>query len=130
MGQRVAVTTSGIAYAVTGSGPPLVYVSGWLSHLELSWALPAERAFFDAQAPLANQDLAAAERNLRQVATRYDGTAGGAQAQLALAEMLYDQGKYQDGLNALKDADDAPSALKPAVIVMPEREMPGHSAMA
>ncbi len=39
-----------IAYAVTGSGPPLVYVSGWLSHLELSWALPAERAFYEALA--------------------------------------------------------------------------------
>jgi pimeloyl-ACP methyl ester carboxylesterase/DNA-binding CsgD family transcriptional regulator len=54
MGQRIAMTTTGagtrIAYAVTGSGPPLVYVAGWLSHLELSWALPAERAFFEALA--------------------------------------------------------------------------------
>ncbi|GAA2631141.1 alpha/beta fold hydrolase [Paractinoplanes durhamensis] len=39
-----------IAYAVTGSGPPLVYVSGWLGHLELSWALPAERAYYEALA--------------------------------------------------------------------------------
>jgi pimeloyl-ACP methyl ester carboxylesterase/DNA-binding CsgD family transcriptional regulator len=54
MGQRIAVTTSPagtrIGYATTGSGPPLVYVSGWLGHLELSWALPAERAFYDALA--------------------------------------------------------------------------------
>src|SRR3954468_3983252 len=54
MGQRTAMTTSPagtrIAYAVTGSGPPLVYVSGWLSHLELSWALPAERAYYEALA--------------------------------------------------------------------------------
>src|SRR3954454_22486166 len=54
MGQRIAVTTSPggarIAYAVTGSGPPLVYVSGWLGHLELSWALPAERAYYEALA--------------------------------------------------------------------------------
>src|SRR5262245_52761651 len=52
MGQRIAMTTSPagarIAYAVTGSGPPLVYVSGWLGHLELSWALPAERAYYEA----------------------------------------------------------------------------------
>jgi hypothetical protein len=45
MGQRVATTTSSggahIGYAVAGSGPPLVYVSGWLGHFELSWALPA-----------------------------------------------------------------------------------------
>lgn len=39
-----------IAHAATGSGPPLVYVNGWLSHLELSWALPAERAFYQALA--------------------------------------------------------------------------------
>ena len=54
MGQRIAMTTSPagsrIGYAVTGSGPPLVYVSGWLGHLELSWALPAERAYYEALA--------------------------------------------------------------------------------
>jgi pimeloyl-ACP methyl ester carboxylesterase/DNA-binding CsgD family transcriptional regulator len=49
-GQRVSTTGSGVAYAMTGSGPPLVYVSGWLSHLELSWALPPERAFYEALA--------------------------------------------------------------------------------
>ncbi|MFI1995613.1 alpha/beta fold hydrolase [Actinoplanes sp. NPDC020271] len=52
MGQRVAWADSPaggrVAYAVSGSGPPLVYVNGWLSHLELSWALPAERGFFEA----------------------------------------------------------------------------------
>ncbi len=52
MGQRVghAVSPGGarVAYAVSGAGPPLVYVNGWLSHLELSWALPAERGFYEA----------------------------------------------------------------------------------
>jgi pimeloyl-ACP methyl ester carboxylesterase len=48
MGQRIGTTSSGVAYAVTGSGPPLVHVSGWLGHLELSWALPPERAFYEA----------------------------------------------------------------------------------
>jgi pimeloyl-ACP methyl ester carboxylesterase/DNA-binding CsgD family transcriptional regulator len=41
---------SPIAYARAGSGPPLVYVSGWLTHLELSWALPPERTFYEALA--------------------------------------------------------------------------------
>jgi pimeloyl-ACP methyl ester carboxylesterase len=52
--QRVArVTTpsgTGIAYAVAGAGRPIVYVGGWLSHLELSWELPEERAFYEALA--------------------------------------------------------------------------------
>jgi predicted negative regulator of RcsB-dependent stress response len=105
---------------VTGMAAVVVVAGGYMAYRAYSsgQAARAERAFFEAQAPLANRDLAGAERSLRQVATRYDGTAGGAQAQLALAQLLYDQGKYQDGLNALKGADDAPAALKPAVIVM------------
>lgn len=36
-----------VAYAAAGDGPPLLFVGGWLSHLELSWALPAERQLFE-----------------------------------------------------------------------------------
>jgi pimeloyl-ACP methyl ester carboxylesterase/DNA-binding CsgD family transcriptional regulator len=36
-----------VAYATAGSGPPLLFVGGWLSHLELSWALPAERGLLE-----------------------------------------------------------------------------------
>ena len=35
-----------VAYASVGSGRPLVYVMGWLTHLELSWELEAERAYY------------------------------------------------------------------------------------
>jgi len=34
-----------VRYAVVGSGPVAIYVPGWVSHLELSWALPPEREF-------------------------------------------------------------------------------------
>lgn len=37
-----------MAYALTGSGPHLLVVPGWLSHLEMGWALPAERMFHEA----------------------------------------------------------------------------------
>lgn len=53
MRQRVArVVTAGgaeVAYATVGSGTgrAIVYVSGWLGHLELAWRLPEERAFFE-----------------------------------------------------------------------------------
>ena len=36
-----------VAYALTGSGPPLLMAPGWLSHLELGWAIPAERMFHE-----------------------------------------------------------------------------------
>ena len=39
-----------VAYATAGIGPPLLFVGGWLSHLELSWAILAERAFLEALA--------------------------------------------------------------------------------
>jgi pimeloyl-ACP methyl ester carboxylesterase/DNA-binding CsgD family transcriptional regulator len=37
-----------VAYALTGSGPFLLVAPGWLSHLELGWAIPAERMFHEA----------------------------------------------------------------------------------
>jgi pimeloyl-ACP methyl ester carboxylesterase len=36
-----------IRFAVAGSGPAAIYVPGWVSHLELGWALPAEREFYE-----------------------------------------------------------------------------------
>jgi pimeloyl-ACP methyl ester carboxylesterase/DNA-binding CsgD family transcriptional regulator len=39
-----------VAYATAGAGPPLLFVGGWLSHLELSWAFLAERSFLEALA--------------------------------------------------------------------------------
>jgi hypothetical protein len=52
--QRVAMTRltdgSRIAYAVVGRGPVLVHAPGWLTHLELSWAMPPERALYESLA--------------------------------------------------------------------------------
>jgi len=39
-----------IAFAVAGSGPFLLAPPGWVSHVGLSWALPAERGFYEALA--------------------------------------------------------------------------------
>jgi pimeloyl-ACP methyl ester carboxylesterase len=39
-----------VAYASAGAGRPLVYVMGWLTHLERGWELPAERALYEALA--------------------------------------------------------------------------------
>ena len=36
-----------VRYAVAGTGPVAIYVPGWVSHLELGWALPAEREFYE-----------------------------------------------------------------------------------
>ena len=39
-----------VAYAVTGDGPPLVAPAWWVSHLELDWADPAFRDFWESVA--------------------------------------------------------------------------------
>lgn len=39
-----------IAYSVHGEGPPLVYVRGWISHLDLMWLFPDYRIFMEALA--------------------------------------------------------------------------------
>jgi pimeloyl-ACP methyl ester carboxylesterase/DNA-binding CsgD family transcriptional regulator len=36
-----------VMYATAGAGPPLLLIGGWLSHLELSWALPPERQLYE-----------------------------------------------------------------------------------
>jgi pimeloyl-ACP methyl ester carboxylesterase/DNA-binding CsgD family transcriptional regulator len=39
-----------VAFAVAGRGPVLLCAPGWVSHLELGWALPLERRFYEALA--------------------------------------------------------------------------------
>lgn len=78
-------------------------------------ATRGERAFFEAQAPLAAGNVGAAQQQLRQVAQRYGGTAGGTQAQLLLAQTLYDQGKYQEGLDVLANASGGPDPMRSSV---------------
>ncbi len=52
MEQRIDSTRladgTAVAYATAGEGRPLLFIGGWLSHLEASWALPAEREMFEA----------------------------------------------------------------------------------
>jgi pimeloyl-ACP methyl ester carboxylesterase/DNA-binding CsgD family transcriptional regulator len=46
---RFAGTPAGqVAYSVTGSGPPLLYLPGWVSHLGLMWENPEHRRFVEA----------------------------------------------------------------------------------
>ncbi|MFB4279593.1 alpha/beta fold hydrolase [Nonomuraea sp. MTCD27] len=48
---RFASTPGGrIAYSVVGSGPPIVYLLGWVSHLGLAWEIPSHRRFVEALA--------------------------------------------------------------------------------
>jgi pimeloyl-ACP methyl ester carboxylesterase len=66
-----------IAYATVGDGPPLVFTSWWVSHVELDWSDPAFRAFFETLAQ-------------RHLVVRYDrpgaGLSGPRRGELTLAD--------------------------------------------
>jgi pimeloyl-ACP methyl ester carboxylesterase len=48
---RFASTPAGrVAYSMEGTGPPLLYLLGWVSHLGLMWDMPAHRRFVEALA--------------------------------------------------------------------------------
>jgi thioredoxin-like negative regulator of GroEL len=64
----------------------------------------AERAFSSAEQSIASGNLPLAESDLRKMITRYDGTPASMQAQLVLTQLLYEEGKYADGVAALKTA--------------------------
>ena len=66
----------------------------------------AEKAYYTAIRSQAAGNLPLAESDLRKMIQRYDGTPAAAQARLQLAQILYDQGKIQQGVDELKLAED------------------------
>lgn len=103
-----AVGIAGVAIALAAVG-----AVAWRSS-ERAKAQRAETALYRAQAGAAGGgDVRQAERALREVATRYAGTAGGFQAQLLLVQGMYESGRYQEGLTQLGRAK-APAEFQEA----------------
>jgi tetratricopeptide (TPR) repeat protein len=92
----------------------IVVLGYW--YYERSEALKAQRAetaYFQARQAAAAGNLPLAVSDLQKVATRYDGTRAGAQASITLAQALYQQKKYKEGIAALKKAEGkAPADFK------------------
>lgn len=64
----------------------------------------ADRAYYAAQQSIASGNLPLAQSDLRKMITRYEGTTAAMQAQLVLTQLLYQEGKYDQGISALKSA--------------------------
>ena len=91
-----------ITYGVIG----IAVVIGGIWFYERSQSLKderAERAYFAAQQSIPN-NLPLAESDLRKLIARYNGTNAAKQGQLTLAQILYDQSKYAEGVSALSKA--------------------------
>ncbi len=79
----------------------------------------AEIAYFRARQAYEARNYQLAEADLRVVVDRYSGTAGGAQAAMALAQMFYEMGRPVDGVAVLRDAvGPAPRDLKPELYAL------------
>jgi predicted negative regulator of RcsB-dependent stress response len=94
------VAWAGIAVVVLGAG-------GWFytRSRELK-SERAEKAYYQAVRAVTAGNLPLAESDLRKMIQRYDGTESAAQARLQLAQILYDQGKHQQGVEELRLAED------------------------
>lgn len=84
----------------------VIAVGGWfyMRSQDLK-AERAEKAYFEAQRSVAAGNLPLAEADLRKMITRYEGTQSEKEARLLLAQVLYNQGKYQEGVDELKGAE-------------------------
>ncbi len=64
----------------------------------------ADRAYSSVEQSIASGNLPLAESDLRKMITRYEGTSAALQAELVLAQLMYQEGKYQNGIVALGKA--------------------------
>jgi predicted negative regulator of RcsB-dependent stress response len=92
-----------VSWAVIG----LVVVVGGGWFYTRSQSLKAERAvaaYSGVQQSIASGNLPLAESDLRKLITRYDGTPAAMQGSLVLAQLLYQEGKIEDGIAELQKA--------------------------
>jgi predicted negative regulator of RcsB-dependent stress response len=79
----------------------------------------AESAYFQARQSAAAGNLPLAVSDLKKVVARYEGTRAGTQAALSLAQSLYDQKKFKEGIDALKQVEaKAPDDFRASIHVL------------
>ena len=76
----------------------------------------AEQALASAQTAVYSGNAPLAQSDLRKVTTRFDGTPAAARARVQLAQLLFEEGKYAEGMTELdKAAGDGPDSMEPAI---------------
>jgi predicted negative regulator of RcsB-dependent stress response len=78
----------------------------------------AERALLQAKQSMSAGNLQLAQTDLQRVYSRYGKTAAGVQAGMLLSQIDYDTGKFQDGVNRLKQlaGTSAASGHEPTIL--------------
>lgn len=81
----------------------VVVVGGWFYIRSKNLKIErAGRAYYAAQQSIASGNNPLAESDLRKLITRYDGTPAAMESELLLTQLLYEQGKYKEGIASLE----------------------------
>ena len=88
----------------------------------------AERSLVVAEQTLAQGNMPAAQTELERVATRYPKTAAGVEANMMLAQLHYQKGEFQQGIERLNRAAEAGSA-KPRQAAIKALAGDGHAEL-
>jgi predicted negative regulator of RcsB-dependent stress response len=91
--------TIAAAVVVVGGGGWWVY-----NQSRLTKEVNASKALFLAKQSLNAQNPALAQSDLQKLVSRYAGTGSGAEGAMLLAQLDFDQAKYQEGVTALESA--------------------------
>ncbi len=89
-------------------GALVLVVGGWwfYSRSQTLQAEKAEKAYFQALQSVGSGNTPLAISDLRKLTVRYEGTRPAVQGSIALAQLLYEQGKYAEGLAELNKVDE------------------------
>lgn len=87
----------------------------WKRSAEIKEAKAGE-AYQGAESAFVSGNLALAQTEFEKITARWPGTSAGTQAAMLMAQMMYDQGKYAEGLSQLQaSAGSAPKFLRAGV---------------
>jgi predicted negative regulator of RcsB-dependent stress response len=79
----------------------------------------AETAYLQARQSATAGNLPLAVSDLKKVVARYEGTRAGTQAAISLAQTLYEQKQFKEGLEVLKKVEaKAPGDFRPSIHVL------------
>lgn len=86
----------------------VLVIGGWwfYSRSQTLKTAKAEKAYFQALQSIGSGNAPLAISDLRKMTVRYEGTRPAVQGTISLAQLLYDQGKYADGLTELNKVDE------------------------
>ena len=109
LGEWFQLNSRPVGMAVGGVAVAALAIFGYRSY-STGQNEKASTALYAAQAPMAQGNLDEAAKALDKVARSYSGTAAGQQAALLLAQTLFEQKKYADGITSLEKALGGASA--------------------